>query len=152
MRSGDVASAVGKGLIAGLAGTAAITASQAIEMKLMDKPGSTAPADAVEKMVGVEPQGEKEKARLANVVHWQYGTAWGAVRGLLGVMGMSFMPATAVHFALVTGAAVAMPPALGIAPPPTEWPASEMASSTVHHAVYSLATSVAYEYLESRSA
>lgn len=40
------AKAIGIGLMAGLAGTAAITLSQTIEMKLTKRPPSTAPVDA----------------------------------------------------------------------------------------------------------
>jgi hypothetical protein len=44
---GDVATAVGKGLFAGLAGVAAMTLSQQIEMKLSGREPSTSPGDMV---------------------------------------------------------------------------------------------------------
>lgn len=44
---GAVAAAVGKGLFAGLAGTAAMTLSQQIEMKLSGREPSTGPGDMV---------------------------------------------------------------------------------------------------------
>jgi hypothetical protein len=46
MKLGDVAAAVGKGLFAGAAGTAAMTLSSTIEMRLRRRPASSAPADA----------------------------------------------------------------------------------------------------------
>ena len=42
----EVAGAIGKGLMAGAAGTLAITLSQMIEMKITKRKPSTAPADA----------------------------------------------------------------------------------------------------------
>src|SRR3712207_9240685 len=88
MKLGDVAAAVGKGLFAGAAGTAAMTLSSTIEMKLRGRPASSAPADAAAQVLGVEPKGEKEETRFSTVVHWGYGTSWGAARGLIGAAGL----------------------------------------------------------------
>ena len=107
-------------------------------------------ADAVEKVVGVEPRGEKEKELLANLVHWQYGTAWGGVRGLLAAAGLGAPAATLVHFFLVWGAAGVMLPALGLAPPPTKQSPSEVGLSALHHLLYAGVTTAVYEYLDSR--
>jgi hypothetical protein len=46
---GDTASAVGKGLFAGAAGTVAMTASSTLEAKLRERGSSSAPADAAGK-------------------------------------------------------------------------------------------------------
>ncbi len=46
---GRLGTAIGKGLIAELAGTLAMTLSQMIEMKTTKRKPSTAPADAVKK-------------------------------------------------------------------------------------------------------
>ena len=77
-RLGNVAAAVGKGLFAGVTGTAVMTVSSTLEMKLRDRPASSAPAKAAEKVLGVEPVDEAAEARFSNLVHWGYGTAWGA--------------------------------------------------------------------------
>jgi hypothetical protein len=44
---GDVATSVGKGLFAGVVGTAAMTISSTLEMKIRGRPGSSAPSEAV---------------------------------------------------------------------------------------------------------
>jgi hypothetical protein len=106
-------------------------------------------ADAVEKVVGVEPRGEKEKG-LANLVQWQYGTAWGGVRGLLAAAGLGAPAATLVHFFLVWGAAGVMLPALGLAPSATKQSPSEVGLSALHHLLYAGVTTAIYEYLDSR--
>jgi hypothetical protein len=69
MSIGDVAANVGKGLFAGLAGTAAMTVSSTLEMKLSGRPASQTPADAAEKVLHVEPENEDSEARFSNLVH-----------------------------------------------------------------------------------
>ncbi len=83
--TGDVASAVGKGLFAGAAGTVLMTISSTIEAKLRDRAPSSAPADAAGKVLGVQPRDQDGQARFSNAVHWAYGTGWGAVRGLIAL-------------------------------------------------------------------
>lgn len=79
---GALMSAVGRGLLAGLAGTAAMTLTQLMEMKLTGRAPSATPAEAAGKVLGVQPRGPREKVRFANIVHWAYGTTWGALRGV----------------------------------------------------------------------
>ena len=148
MKPGDVASAVGKGLFAGAAGTAAMTVSSTLEMKIRGRAASTAPATAAAKVLGVEPTGESEKERFSNVVHWGYGSGWGAARGVLGALGLSGTGATIAHFGAVWGSEQVMLPSLGVAPPFWTWGAKEVAIDAFHHAVYVAATSAAYEFLD----
>ena len=147
MKLGDVAADVGKGLFAGVVGTAAMTVSSTLEMKIRDRPGSSAPAEAAGKVLGVEPKGEAEQARFSNMVHWGYGTSWGAVRGLIGAAGLEGPGAAAAHLGVVWGTEQVMLPALGVAPPFWRWGVKEVAIDTLHHLVYAGATSVAYSFL-----
>ena len=148
MKLGDVAAAVGKGLFAGVAGTVAMTASSTIEMKLRGRPASSAPATAAAKVLGVEPKGQSEEARFSSIVHWGYGTSWGAVRGLIGAAGLRGVRANAAHLGAVWGTEQAMLPALGVAPPFWEWGAKEVAIDAFHHLVYAGATGAAYALLD----
>ncbi len=93
----------GRGLVAGLIGTATMTAWQGLSAKLQSRgqedaggggsepadPWAGAPAPAkVGRLVllalGFDVQADKIDL-LTNVMHWSYGTTWGAVYG--GVMG-----------------------------------------------------------------
>lgn len=141
MTIGDLASAAGRGLLAGAIGTAAMTLSSTLEMKLRDRPGSSAPADAAGKVLGVKPVDE---ARFSTLVHWGYGTSWGAVRGLLAGIGLGGFSATAVHFAAVWGGSLVMLPALDVAPPASKMEPTELAIDAGHHLVYVIATALAY--------
>jgi hypothetical protein len=69
MSMGDVAAGFGKGLFAGVAGTAAMTVSSTLEMKLSGRPASQTPAEAAEKVLQVEPESEDTEARFSNLVH-----------------------------------------------------------------------------------
>ena len=148
MKLGEIAASVGKGLFAGVAGTAAMTVSSTLEMKIRDRQASNTPAKAAGKVLGVEPTGESEQARFSNLVHWGYGTSWGAVRGLIDAAGLEGKEAAAAHFLAVWGSEQVMLPALGVAPPFWQWGAKEVAIDAFHHLVYVGATGVAYAALD----
>jgi hypothetical protein len=125
-----------------------MTASSTIEAKLRDRSGSSAPADAAGKVLGVQPRDPDGAARFSNVVHWGYGTSWGAVRGLIGATGLRGVPAGAAHFATVWGSSLVMLPALDVAPAPWKMEGRELAVDAFHHMVYAGATSAAYGLLD----
>jgi hypothetical protein len=117
-----VAGAIGDGLLAGVAGTAAMTISSTVEAKLRGRPFSTAPARATAKVLGIrEFEDGIAQARFSDLSHWGYGTGWGVVRGLLGLTGMPARRATAAHGAAVWGSEQVMLPALEVAPPAVFW-------------------------------
>ena len=62
MKLGEIAASVGKGLFAGVAGTAAMTVSSTLEMKIRDRQVSNTPAEAASKVLGVdEPTGSRNR-------------------------------------------------------------------------------------------
>lgn len=65
---GKFGSAIGKGLLAGLAGTVAITVPQMIEMKITRRKGSTVPADAVTKALDIKATTEADKKKFSQQV------------------------------------------------------------------------------------
>jgi hypothetical protein len=144
----EIAEDVGKGLVAGAVGTAAMTVSSALEEKLRNREPSDAPAQAASKVLGVQPRDAEGRERFSNLVHWAYGTGWGAVRGLLAAFGRHGARASAAHFALVWGTEQVMLPSLEVSPPPWEWGAEEIAIDGLHHAVYAGATGLAYELID----
>ena len=139
---------VGRGVLAGLVGTAAMTASSTLEMKLRGREASNAPADAAAKVLGMDFEDEASKSRFGDLVHWGYGAGWGAVRGMIGAAGIEGVPAAVAHFGVVLGAEQVMLPTLKVAPPIWEWGAAEIAIDLLHHLVYTGATDLAYIYLE----
>lgn len=148
MRIGVLAGAIGKGIVAGMVGTAAMTVSSTVEMKLRRREASTTPAKVAGKVLGVQPKGEQEKQRFSNMMHWAYGTAWGIPRGLIAAAGLKGIVADIAHFASVWGTALVMLPAAEAAPPAKEWGAKELAIDALHHSVYAAAAGLAYTWLE----
>jgi hypothetical protein len=142
-----IAALIGKGLLAGLVGTAAISLSQLIEMRISKRPPSTAPADAAGKILRVQPRDPEGKMRFANVVHWAYGTSWGLIRAALGGSRGDRAWAPLTHLALVQSAAMLMLPGLQVAPPVKQWGASKIATEILHHTVYAAAADVTYRAL-----
>ncbi|HVX01350.1 MAG TPA: hypothetical protein VHA52_13085, partial [Candidatus Babeliaceae bacterium] len=69
-----ISSAIGRGLLAGLAGTAAITLSQMIEMRITKRKPSEAPVKVAEQVTKVKPAAEESKEKVAQEIHWAYGT------------------------------------------------------------------------------
>jgi hypothetical protein len=145
-----LAEAIGKGLVAGFAGTAAMTISSTLEAKLRGRSPSSAPARATTKALGIkEFEDDIAKARFNDLSHWGYGTGWGVVRGLLGATRLSPTAATAAHGAAIWGSAQLTLPALEIAPPVVFWPKEDVAIDAFHHTVYAVATGIAYELISS---
>ena len=146
-----LATAIGRGLLAGFAGTAAMTVSSTLEARLRGRAPSSAPARATAKVLGIsEFDSDLAKARFNDLSHWGYGTGWGVLRGLLGATGMPAKTATAAHGAAIYGAAQVTLPALEIAPPVVFWAKKEIAIDAFHHAVYAAGTGIAYELLDGR--
>jgi hypothetical protein len=149
-RVDTLATAIGRGLVAGFAGTAAMTISSTVEARLRRRASSTAPARASAKVLGIrEFDSDLAQGRWNDLSHWGYGTGWGVLRGLLGATPMSSRAATLAHGTAIYGAAQVTLPALDIVPPSIFWGAKEIAIDALHHAVYAVATGAAYAAITS---
>jgi hypothetical protein len=145
---GELAGAIGKGLLAGLAGTVAITVSQMIEMKITGRQPSDTPVNVASQVTGATPANKSEKEKLNNGIHFAYGTTWGAVRGLLGLAGLKGPAATLVHFAAIWGTELVMLPQYDVAPPVNEQDPKSLGVDALHHAVYAVVSGLVYDALD----
>jgi hypothetical protein len=141
-----VAIALGRGLLAGVAATAAMTVASTAEMKLRGRPPSTAPADVAGRLLGVKPR-KRAGNRFATVAHAVSGVALGTMRGLLDVAGVRGAAAPAAFFAIAWAPDLLLVPAAGAAPPPWRWGAAEVAISAAHHVAYAAAGETTYRAL-----
>jgi len=148
---GELGTAIGIGLLGGLAGTAAITLSQTIEMKITKRGPSEAPIKVVKQTAGVAPATEEDKQKVSHEIHWTYGTSWGIARGLIGLTGLRGVAATVVHFASIWTTALIMLPAFKASPPVSEQKPKAIAIDALHHAVYATAAGLVYEILDAGS-
>ncbi len=144
--------AVGKGLVAGAVGTAAMTAVQTAVAKARDQEDSTTPAEVAKRIIrGVLQRDvpEDKTGLLNNVMHWGYGTSWGAVYGLVqGTVAGSAFKHGAVFGAGVWSASLVQLPAMKLAPPVWEYPPTELALEVGYHVVYGLGAAAAYAALD----
>lgn len=161
--------AVGKGLIAGFAGTVAITISQMIEMQITGRQASDAPVKVGGKVLGVEPRGESKvekekhlsndlkatpqtqkeleenKEKFSQFMHFGYGTGWGVYRGALDLVGIRGPIGDAALFAGVWGTEQIMLPEATGSKPITKWSTKQILIDIWHHAVYAAAAGFIYE-------
>ena len=166
MASTSPLTALGRGLVAGLAGTAAMTAYQTIvavrrgsslEQALApDAPQSwdEAPAPA---QVGYRflngvfrrSASPEHAPAFTNAVHWSYGTAWGALYGLVqGTLHAPVLRNGAALGTTVFGSAYVVLPAMEIYDPPWEYSPKALATDWSYHLVYGLGVAGAYRLIE----
>lgn len=144
----EAGSALGRGIIAGLAGTLAITVSQMIEMKLTKREQSNTPAEAASKVLEIKPATPEAKEKLTYEIHWMYGTLWGIMKAALSRMGLKGWPSTLLHFGAVYGTALVMLPSLKVAPPVKKWGAKAIAIDALHHVVYATIAGLVYDQID----
>jgi hypothetical protein len=158
-----VAKSLGLGLVAGVAGTGAMTAYQLGVAKLRGQPLETpvphrwsdapAPAQVAKRIAEAIGQGRRltrdDVPRLTNGMHWLYGVGWGTLYGL--VAGLRGANPVAGGLAFGTGVWAAsyleLVP-LGIYEPPWKYPPGEIALDLSYHLVYGVAVAGAFEALE----
>ncbi|HKZ18639.1 MAG TPA: hypothetical protein VJQ57_00870 [Acidimicrobiia bacterium] len=144
---GRIGAGIGAGFLAGIAGTAAMTLSSKAEMKLRDRKPSTTPQDAAANLLGLEPRNSDELRKLGQVVHWQYGTSLGAIRGLMSAAALREPLASILFFTAVWALDLAVVPQVADAKPATEWAADELAIDAFHHVVFVGVTALALRAL-----
>lgn len=137
-----------RGMVAGVAGTIAMTLSERLEMTLSGRAPSQVPGQVGAHLLpGSDPNSASDVQRLNNPVHWAHGVAMGTLRAALDTAGLQGPAASAAHFALVWGGDAALYRALGIADVPWRWGADELASDVLHKGVYAAVTGTVYDAL-----
>lgn len=161
--------AAARGIAAGLAGTAAMTASQEISSRLQasgdesdggraqkpDDPWEEAstPAKLARRVIeGVFRRDVPPEwiPALTHGMHWSYGTGWGAVYGMLHE---TRRPSSRLRAGLAFGAGVWAMSYVELIPtglyePPWRYPASQVAFELSYHLVYGIGVAGAYAALE----
>ncbi len=137
---------LGRGVLAGVAGTAVMTAFQKlVEMPITGRPDSYAPAELVEKVFNVHPQGAARR-RLNNATHFALGTMWGAAYGAAARAGLRGPRAVAVVFGTVYTGDVLLNTALGLYRP-REWSGQDWTVDVIDKLVQAAATGVTFDRL-----
>jgi hypothetical protein len=131
-----------RSVLAGAAGTAALTLSYALEHRLrprvkgpLDYDDSLVPGEIVASIMHLPHVTAREEHELGLALRWGYGSAFGLFHGVLRrrvgepraslVFGTTLMTATLTLF-----------PLLGRTPPPWRWTKSVLATAFGTHAAY----------------
>jgi len=147
-RLANLADGIGKGVLAGLAGTTAMTVSSTIKAKLRHRAFSTAPAKAATRALGIETFDDGAAyARFSNLVDRGYGTGWGVARGVLRAIGVGPRASTPAH-SRCSEARLCTRFRSTRSRRPDPVGREEIAIDVFHHLVYVSAAALAFELLD----
>ncbi len=136
---------LGRGVLAGLAGTVVMTAFQKlVEMPLTGRDDSNAPAEFAEKALSIHPGTARSQKRLNYATHLALGTVWGAAYAVAAHKGLRGQQAIAAVFATVYTGDVALNTALGLYEP-SNWSRREWVIDIVDKLVQAEATGLIYD-------
>jgi hypothetical protein len=134
-----------RSVLAGAAGTTALTLAYAAERRLrsnhrgsLDYDDSLVPGQIVASIMHLPHVTAREENDLGLILRWSYGSAFGIWHGLLRRR-VSEPWASLAFGATLMSATFSLFPLLGRTPPPWQWEPDVMATSLMTHAAYVLA-------------
>lgn len=163
---GRAAGDLGRGFVAGIAGTAAITTASTADQLVTEaihagkekrkanldwvnaivSPWSFS-AGVVSKIFGITPIDPQHERRLSVMAHWEYGSSWGLSLAAMRALGLRGAPAMGMLLAGQLTAELAVMPSFKLFSPPTQWGRRAIVSSVYQHAIYAIAAVSAFEWL-----
>jgi hypothetical protein len=158
----SIVAGVGRGVLAGVAGTAVMTGYQLAVARARGKRLSTpvprtwadapAPAQVAKRAADALGMGrkltKKQVPLLTNVLHWAYGVGWGAAYGgVAAAVGASAFEGGLAFGTGVWAASYGELVPLGIYKPPWAYPPEEVVLDLSYHLVYGVAVAGAYAAL-----
>ena len=131
-----------RGVLAGAAGTAAMSLAYGVERRLrpnvpgsLDYDDSLVPGQIVGSVLHLPDVTDREAHELGMLLRWGYGSAFGLYHVLLR-RGLPEPWASAAFGATLMTATFTLFPVLGRTPPPWRWPAATLATSIGTHVAY----------------
>jgi hypothetical protein len=144
--SSSLARNVGRGALAGVAGSVVMTAFQKlIEMPITGREDSYQPAKLAQKLLPVQPSGDAGRKRLNYAAHTTLGAMWGAAYGVAAHQGLRGPRAVAATFATIYTQDVVMGTALGLGKPPWQWSRQDWTIDIVDKLVNIAATGAIFD-------
>jgi hypothetical protein len=132
-------------VLAGTAGTAALTLAYAAERRMrsnkrgpLDYDDSLVPGQIVASVLHLPHVTGREERDLGLLLRWSYGSAFGLWHGLLHRR-IAEPWASAIFGGTLMSATLTLFPLLGRTPPPWRWPPDVMATSLGTHVAYVVA-------------
>ncbi len=131
------ARAAAMGLLAGLAGVAAMTLAEKLEQQFTGRPDSYVPAHTLERLLG---QRERDSLAMNWTMHWGQGILLGAVRGLMAESGVRGPMGSLLHMNLRLLNDQTLENATGAGALPWTWPVDEQLIDILEKGVYAFVT------------
>ena len=142
---GSTVGMVGRGIVAGVAGTVVMTAFQKlVEMPLTGRQDSYAPADFAQRVLPLHLASARERERLNYATHFALGGMWGTAYGLAASAGLRGQRAVNTVFATVYTGDVLLNTALGLYQP-TQWSTQDWVIDVVDKYVQAQATGLIFD-------
>jgi hypothetical protein len=129
-----------RGIVAGLVGTAAMTAAEKLEQMVTGRPNSYVPAHTLERLLRLPEKPDEERMGLNWAMHWGQGILLGAVRGLMAERGVRGPVGSFLFMNLRLLNDQTFENATGVGAPPWTWPVDEQAIDLLHKGVYAFVT------------
>ncbi len=130
-----------RGLLAGVAGVAAMTVAEKLEQRFITRrPNSYVPAHTLERLLRLRHKPDEERLGLNWTMHWGQGIALGAVRGLMAERGFRGPVGSFLFMNLRLLNDQTLENATGVGAPPWTWPVDEQTLDLFHKGVYAFVT------------
>ncbi|MDP9396547.1 MAG: hypothetical protein M3P96_01355 [Actinomycetota bacterium] len=129
-----------RGLAAGAAGAAAMTAAEKLEQAVTGRPSSFVPAHTLERLLRQPRKRDADRLWMNWAMHWGQGIALGAVRGLMAERGIRGPVGSQLFQNLRLLNDQTLENATGVGAPPWTWPLNEQVIDLLHKAVYAQVT------------
>jgi uncharacterized membrane protein len=146
---------LGIGLLAGLAGTGAMTIAQGAGFALTGAEPSGTPAvvaDRLKRRAGRGRLKRRQRPAANQAMHWVYGTSWGIPYGIVSAVGDVPPELSGPGFGLLVWmAGLAQLPALGVSEPVWKRAPASLAGEALLHLVYGIGAGAAVRALRGSS-
>ncbi len=145
-RSGTAAT-LGRGIVAGVAGTGVMTAFQKfVEMPLTGRGDSYAPAEVAERVLPLSPRTAQSRKTLNYATHFSLGGVWGTAYGVAAARGLRGQRAVNAVFLSVYPGDVLFSTALGVYHP-WQWSTQDWVIDVVEKYIQAQATGAIFDRL-----
>jgi hypothetical protein len=135
------------GLLAGVAGVAAMTLAEKIEQQFTKRPNSYVPAHVLEQLLGQPHKPDSERLGFNWAMHWGQGILMGAVRGLMAAKGFRGPVGSFMFMNLRLLNDQTLENTTGVGAPPWTWPKDEQVIDLLHKGIYAFVTGAVADLL-----
>ena len=127
-----------QGLLAGIAGVAAMTLAEKLEQLITKRPNSYVPAHTLERLLGRQTREDNDVTNWA--MHWGQGILLGAVRGIMAKNGFRGPVGSFLFMNLRLLNDQTLENATGVGALPWTWPKDEQVIDLIHKGIYAFVT------------